>query len=53
MTGNYRVARVEQDWVRESKRVDAIGDLADLSFGVSPRIAGVVLNFADLLVRDQ
>jgi hypothetical protein len=36
MTGNYGITPVEQDRVRESKRLDAIGDLTDLAFGMSP-----------------
>jgi len=53
MSGNHDVVPVEQDWVRESKLLDAIADLADLAFRVGARIAGIVLNFADFLVRDQ
>lgn len=38
MTGNTCVALINQDWVCESERSDAVGYLADLTIGMHARV---------------
>ncbi len=52
MTCDDRVRLVQQDGIGEAEDVNAVGDLPNLSFAVSARIARIVLERSDWLVAD-
>jgi hypothetical protein len=47
MAGDDCVVPVDQDGIGKAKRLDAVGDLTDLVFGMSAGIVGVGFQFCD------